>query len=388
MLNKASERLPIFMTGEVALGGTEYTVPFHRLNGEVSAEVVEEIDEWDLCAISFTSGTTGAPKGTMAMHINAARLRAEHHARRQGAGQDDINMCMPPLYHNTAVYTDFMPALMSGGKIVHGSFAPLDAIKLIERERVTWAVAAPIMLWMMMNHPDFHSTTARRLRKISSVATPLPKLHQPAQQGILADRDGQRRLGFGEYRPRLRVADRGRIRKITSCGLATPNTDIAIFDEEGAEVTNRTLIGEVAYRGQQTNAGYWEEPGKTTEVFRRDGFVLSGDWAKIDEDGYLWLLDRKKDMVVRGGQNVYCIEVENKLFMHPKVLRAAVVGVPDHVFSERLKAVVVLKPDQEMSCSEIRAHCEKYLAHYEIPEYIVFVHAIATNPAGKTLKAP
>jgi len=94
------------------------------------------------------------------------------------------------------------------------------------------------------------------------------------------------------------------IRKITS-GLATPNTDIAIFDDDGHEVTAPNVIGEVAYRGQQTNAGYWEEPEKTAEVFRRDGFVLSGDWAKIDDEGYLWLLDRKKDMVVRGGQNVF-----------------------------------------------------------------------------------
>jgi acyl-CoA synthetase (AMP-forming)/AMP-acid ligase II len=144
----------------------------------------------------------------------------------------------------------------------------------------------------------------------------------------------------------------------------------------------------VAYRGQQTNAGYWDEPGKTAEVFRRDGFVLSGDWARIDEEGYLWLLDRKKDMVVRGGQNVYCIEVENKLYLHPAVLRAAVVGVPDHLFSERLKAVLVLKPGQSVSAQEIRAHCAAHLAPYEVPEYIVFTQALPTNAAGKTLKPP
>jgi acyl-CoA synthetase (AMP-forming)/AMP-acid ligase II len=178
------------------------------------------------------------------------------------------------------------------------------------------------------------------------------------------------------------------IRKITSCGLATPNTDIAIFDDDGNEVTEPGVIGEVAYRGQQTNAGYWDEPGKTAEVFRRDGFVLSGDWARIDEEGYLWLLDRKKDMVVRGGQNVYCIEVENKLYLHPAVLRAAVVGVPDHLFSERLKAVLVLKPGHRVSAAEIRAHCAGHLAPYEVPEYVVFAQAIPTNAAGKTLKQP
>ena len=178
------------------------------------------------------------------------------------------------------------------------------------------------------------------------------------------------------------------IRKITSCGLATPNTDIAIFDDDGHEVSTPNVIGEVAYRGQQTNAGYWDEPAKTAEVFRRDGFVLSGDWAKIDEEGYLWLLDRKKDMVVRGGQNVYCIEVENKLYLHPAVLRAAVVGVPDHVFAERLKAVLVLKPGHSLTAQQVREHCAAHLAAYEVPEYVVFAQALPANAAGKTLKPP
>jgi len=153
-------------------------------------------------------------------------------------------------------------------------------------------------------------------------------------------------------------------------------------------VTTPNVIGEVAYRGQQTNAGYWDEPGKTAEVFRKDGFVLSGDWAKVDAEGYLWLLDRKKDMLVRGGQNVYCIEVENKLFLHPAVLRAAVVGVPDHLFSERLKAVLVLKPGQTLTPQQVREHCAALLAPYEVPEYVVFAAALPTNAAGKTLKPP
>ncbi len=116
--------------------------------------------------------------------------------------------------------------------------------------------------------------------------------------------------------------------------------------------------------------------------------MLSGDWARIDEEGYLWLLDRKKDMVVRGGQNVYCIEVENKLFLHPAVLRAAVVGVPDHVFSERLKAVLVLKPGHSLTPQQVREHCAAHLAPYEVPEYVVLAGALPTNAAGKTLKPP
>jgi acyl-CoA synthetase (AMP-forming)/AMP-acid ligase II len=295
---------------------------------------------------------------------------------------------MPPLYHNTAVYADFLPALLSGGKcVIMAAFAPLDAIKLIEAERATWAVAAPIMLWMMMNHPEFRNHDCSTLKKIlfgghassETFISQLNKEFAPIAMVNAGSVSESTAVGFA-------LPTEDAIRKITSCGLATPNTDIAIFDDSGNEIIEPNVIGEVAYRGQQTNAGYWEEPGKTAEVFRRDGFVLSGDWAKIDEEGYLWLLDRKKDMVVRGGQNVYCIEVENKLYLHPKVLRAAVVGVPDHVFSERLKAVVVLKPGQSATAEEIRGHCAQHLAKYETPEYVVFASTLPTNPAGKTLK--
>jgi long-chain acyl-CoA synthetase len=364
---------------------------FAKLNRDSVEPVVSEaIDEWDLCAISFTSGTTGVPKGTMAMHINALGCAQNIINASKGLGPSDINICMPPLYHNTAVYTDFMPALMSAGKcVIMAAFSPLDALRLIEQERVTWAVAAPIMLWMMMNHAEFGRFDVSTLRKIlfgghAASETYINQLRHCFKPTVMVNGGSvseSTALGFA-------LPTEDAIRKITSCGLSTPNTDIAIFDDFGNEVREPNVIGEVAYRGQQTNAGYWNEPAKTAEVFRRDGFVLSGDWAKIDEEGYLWLLDRKKDMVVRGGQNIYCIEVENKLYLHPAVLRAAVVGVPDHVFSERLKAVLVLKPDRQVTPDEVRAHCKKHLAAYEVPEYIVFASALPTNAAGKTLKPP
>jgi acyl-CoA synthetase (AMP-forming)/AMP-acid ligase II len=378
----------VFMTGEEAAVGT---LSFTHLNREGAEEPVHEsIDEWDVCAISFTSGTTGVPKGTMAMHLNATGCSQNIVQAARGLDEHDINICMPPLYHNTAVYTDFMPALLTGGKcVVMSVFAPLEAIKLIEVERCTWAVAAPIMLWMMMNHPRFGEHDCSSLKKIlfgghaasETFINQLKACFDPVAMVNGGSVSESTALGFA-------LPTEDAIRKITSCGLATAICDIAIFDDDGNELTTPNVIGEVAYRGQQTNAGYWDEPGKTAEVFRKDGFVLSGDWARIDEEGYLWLLDRKKDMVVRGGQNVYCIEVENKLFLHPAVLRAAVVGVPDHLFSERLKAVLVLKPGMTLTPKQVREHCAAHLAPYEVPEYVVFAQALPTNAAGKTLKPP
>ncbi len=378
----------VFLTGGPAAPGT---LPFAALDREGHEDAVPDaIDEWDVCAISFTSGTTGVPKGTMAMHLNALGCARNIVVAARGLDEHDVNICMPPLYHNTAVYTDFMPALLTGGKcVVMSAFAPLDAIQLVESERCTWAVAAPIMLWMMMNHADFALHDCRTLKKIlfgghaasETFINQLKACFDPVAMVNGGSVSESTALGFA-------LPTEDAIRKITSCGLATAICDIALFDDDGHELTTPNVIGEVAYRGQQTNAGYWDEPGKTAEVFRKDGFVLSGDWAKIDTEGYLWLLDRKKDMLVRGGQNVYCIEVENKLFLHPAVLRAAVVGVPDHLFSERLKAVLVLKPGHTLTPQQVREHCAAHLAPYELPEYVVFAQALPTNAAGKTLKPP
>ncbi|CRK85058.1 class I adenylate-forming enzyme family protein [Neobacillus massiliamazoniensis] len=376
----------IFVTGNQKV--SENCVPFSDLLNNQIANVSEEVDEWDLCAISFTSGTTGSPKGTMTLHSNALACAQTIRDMVYGLSSEDVNICMPPLYHNTAVYCDIMPALLVGAKsVVMEAFSPLDAIKLIEKEKATFAVAAPIMLTFIMNHPEFKKHDCSSLTKLAfgghasseSFINQLMKefsLIAAVNAGSVSESTA---TGFG-------LPTEDAIRKITSCGLATACTEITVFDEEGNEITEPNQIGEVAYKGQQTNAGYWEDNEKTNETFRKDGYVLSGDWAKIDEEGYLWLLDRKKDMIVRGGQNVYCIGVENQLYLNDKVLRAAVVGVPDHLFAERVKAVIVLKPGQTSSPQEIREYCSKLVTYYEVPEYVVFAKELPANPAGKVLK--
>ncbi len=228
-LEAVRARLPsvqaVFMTGDQAATGHAALCRLNRDGAE--APVHESIDEWDVCAISFTSGTTGVPKGTMAMHINAIGCAQQHRAwPPRGWTSDDINICMPPLYHNTAVYTDFMPALLTGGKcVVMSAFAPLEAIELVERERCTWAVAAPIMLWMMMNHPRLRaSTIARTLKKIlfgghaasETFINQLKACFDPVAMVNGGSVSESTALGFA-------LPTEDAIRKITSCGLATPN---------------------------------------------------------------------------------------------------------------------------------------------------------------------
>lgn len=368
----------------------EGTIPVSTLyKNEVKEEVSETIDEWDLISINFTSGTTGAPKGTMNMHINSLGC-AQAVVDCGKWNHEDVILCMAPLYHNTAVYTNFLPALYLGAKmVVMSAFVPTDAVRLIGEEKCTATVAAPVMLTFMMNQQELkkhdvssfkkimfggHAASESFIRQLFDVFNPIAAVNGGSVSESTA-------TGF-------MLPTEDAIRKITSCGLAAPNAEIAIFDDDGYEITEPNKIGEVGYKGQQTNAGYYKEPERTRETFRKDGYVLSGDWAKLDEERYLWLLDRKKDMIVRGGQNVYCIEVENKIYQHGKVMAAAVVGVPDHMFAERVKAVIVQMPGQSITRDEIREHCKKHLAPYEVPEYVVFANALPRNPAGKTLKPP
>lgn len=324
----------------------------------------------------------------MAMHANILGC-AQTVADFLKLNEDDVNIIMPPLYHATALHADLAPSVLLGNKcVIMEAFDPKEAIRLIAREKVTWAAAAPVMYWFIMQQPEFarhdlstfkkvgfggHASSDTFIRALMDKLSPVAAVNA----GSVSEHTA---TGFA-------LPTEDALRKITSCGLATSGTEIALFDDDGNEITGYNMIGEVAYKGQQTNAGYWEDPEATGRTFRKDGYVLSGDWAKIDEEGYLWLLDRKKDMIVRGGQNVYCIEVENKIYLLDKVLSVGVVGVPDHLFSERIKAVIRLKPGQTSSVEEIREHCSKYLAPYEVPEYVVFVNNIPANPSGKILKA-
>ena len=367
----------------------EGTTAFSSISTEKAPEDVStDVDEWDTLAINFTSGTTGDPKPFKVMHTNAlgCSFAAEDVFNLES---DDVMLCMAPLFHNTAVYANFIPSLLIGFKmVVMEEFVPSEANQLIEMEEVTGSVSAPVMYWFMMNDPSSEEYDLSTMSKFGygghapseSFIEELEETFSPEVSVNAGSISENTALGIG--RPTEDVKE-----KTMSLGLATPNTEIALFDEDGEEITEPNEVGEIAYKGQQTTKGYLNSPEKTKKAFRDDGYVLSGDFAEFDEDGYIYLLDRKKDMIARGGQNVYCVEVENVLYKHDGVLSAAVMGVPDHVFAERVKAIVRPKPGRELSPDEIREHCNQHLASYESPEYVVIMEdEIPTNPAGKTLK--
>ena len=173
-------------------------------------------------------------------------------------------------------------------------------------------------------------------------------------------------------------------RKLNSVGLPVPFVDIKMVDDRDQEVKVGE-VGELCVRGPTVAKGYWNNPKATQETFR-DGWLHTGDLGRIDEEGYIFIMGRKKEMIIRGGENVYSVEVENVLCSHPDVLEAALVGVPDEIFGEEGKAVIVHKPGRDANGDDILAHCRRHLAPYQVPKYITFAESLPRNSSGKVLK--
>jgi acyl-CoA synthetase (AMP-forming)/AMP-acid ligase II len=302
---------------------------------------------------------------------------------------DDVVLIMVPLFHVTSLHSQIAPAVMRGAKsVLMGYFHPTEALQLIQHEKVTFLSGAPVMLWLMMVQPDFDAYDVSSLQKVGyggSAASPqfvkmVAEKFPNASQINAGGMTEHTSLGFA-------LPPEDALRKRGSVGLSLVTSEITLFDEEGYEILEPGKLGEIAFKGPLTSKGYWRDPEKTKETFRRDGYVLSGDIGKIDEEGYLWIADRKKDMISRGGQKCYGVELENVLFGLNKVLDVAIVGVPDRVFTERVKAVITPKPGEELTKAEVLAFCEQHLAKYEIPEYVVFKKdLLPKNPGGKTIK--
>ena len=367
----------------------EGTLPFLDLiEKEAKRKAMEEVDEWDPAGVIFTSGTTGTPKASVAMHLNIIN-NAMNAANVLNLNEEDTNIIMVPFFHVTSLHSQLAPDVFSGTKsVIMSAFNPKEALGLIGKEKITTLVGAPVMLWLMMIQPDFEKFDVSSLKKIGYGGSAA----SPTYVQMLSDKfPGCIQVNAGSITESTSLSyalpPEDSTRKRGSVGLSAPASEITVFDEDGSEITEYNKIGELAFKGALTNRGYWEDPDRTRETFRKDGYVLSGDLAKVDEDGYLWIMDRKKDMVIRGGQNVYCVGVESELYGLDKIMDVGVVGVPDRVFTERVKAIITLKPGQKATVEEIEDYAKEHLTKYEVPEYVVFTDAIPHNPGGKIVKA-
>jgi long-chain acyl-CoA synthetase len=367
--------------------GAKVTIdPDHPLpDGDPHA--AEDLAPGELAAIFYTSGTTGFPKGAMTSHENFLAnsenaIRCNGLPREEGA--DVSTLINVPLFHVTGCNSQMIPVLELGGT-VHVLPNPLDLdgfLKTVEGEGVNLLVSVPAIYHALTAHPRFAETDTSAVRWIAYGGAPIAEsLVARIQDAFPSARVGN---GFGlsetssltSFLPHEEAADHA-----DSVGFAMPCVDIAI-DSPDPE----TGTGELLVRGQNVVGGYWNKEEATAETFV-DGWLHTGDVGRIDEDGLLFIVDRMKDMINRGGENVYSIEVESALAGAPGVGEAAVLGVPDDMMGEKVGAVIVPAPDAELDVDAVLAHVRGEIADFKVPQYVALRdEPLPRNPGGKVVK--
>ena len=355
------------------------------LNGsDGSHEVVESFQE-DLIMIMYTSGTTGHPKGAMINHqmqlYNCINL-----ASPVFVTSESVQLVVLPLFHTGGMNCYANPVLHAGGEIILiKEFEPGLALSIIGNSEygVTHFFAVPAPYQFMMNHPDFDKTDLSGL-KVAGIGG------APCAEAILrawSDRGVSMTQGWGmtETSPGgigLDAADAER--KLGAAGKPLLHTEVKVVDDDGKELPWGE-VGELYIRGPNITPGYWNKPEATRDSFEGD-WLKTGDAARFDDEGFVYIVDRWKDMYISGGENVYPAEVENVLYQLPQIAEAAIIGVPDERWGETGKAILVLKGGQSLEEKDVISHCLENLAKFKVPQSVEFIEALPRNATGKVLK--
>lgn len=356
-----------------------------------SADPYVALDENDLAILGYTGGTTGLPKGVMSTHRNVLTSSFNTAVgRRLRPGGVFLNA--PPLFHAGDANSMFAFSLVGCTNVVMNSFSPEDILRQIQDYKVTHALVVPAMILFMLQFPDFHCFDLSSLQMLYYGTAPMPL--EPLKQAMVKFGCGfSQTYGATEtfvtvsiLQPEDHVLKGSEedFRRMSSAGREVAGVRVQIVDEDGREV-QPGQVGEVTVKGHNVMKGYWKQPELTAQAIK-DGWYHTGDMGRMDELAYLYIVDRKKDLIVSGGENIYPKEVENVLFTHPAVAEAAVFGVPDDTWGEAVKAVVVLKQGQQASEPELIEFCKQRLASYKKPKSVEFAQALPRSSAGKVLK--
>jgi long-chain acyl-CoA synthetase len=356
----------------------------------------------DDVTIFYTSGTTGKPKGAIITHRNivsnmwnSASAQARAFLRRgEQPPQPDPTapqkgfLLSVPLFHATGCFAIMVPSTLQGFKIVMQRKWDTDqALPLIERERITHIGGVPTIAWQVVEHPGFETFDLSSIESVSYGGAPsapelvrrikerFPKVH-PGQGWGMTETSATAVSNFAE----------DYVLRPWSCGVVSATGEAKIVDPASGVELASGEVGELLYKGPIVVRGYWNKPGPTAETFQ-DGWVRTGDLAKMDEEGFIGIVDRAKDMLIRGGENIYCVEVENALYEHPAVMDAAVIGIPHKILGEEPGAVVHLKPGMHADEAELRHWLAQRLAAFKVPVKVAFwAETLPRNPQGKILK--
>ena len=362
-----------------------------------------EVGPDDDATIMYTSGTTGKPKGALATHrgiisnvFNGMACQARHFVR-QGQSppvRDPLNdppripLLAIPFFHATGAFSNLVPVIMNADKIVTMyKWDPGEALEIIEREKVTMIGGVPAIAWQVLEHPDRDKYDLSSIQFVAYGGAPsAPELVATIKRrfpnGLASNGWGMTEtcaascVNFGkdyEVRP-------------DSCGAPAPAMDFKIVGSNG-ETLGPNQVGELWVKGPNNCKAYWNKPEATAKTYI-DGWVVTGDIGRMDDESFVFLLDRAKDMLIRGGENIYCIEVESALYDHPAIMDAAVVGIPHKVLGEEVGAVVQVKPDMEVTADELRRFTAQKIAAFKVPVDIQIQRdPLPRNANGKIMKS-
>ena len=350
--------------------------PEHR----PAVEVVPEDESF----IVYTSGTTGRPRGVVLTHANNF-VNTLNYSSAYQMEERDVELALTPMFHSSTLGRIVTYVFNGVTFITSRRFDPEKAIGLVSKHRVTSITQSPTMYVALLNVMDRESYSSGSVRRIVSGAAPL----FPAIRSKLAKRFPHAGIydlyGLTEAAPGVSILKPDDPpEKITSVGKPMKHVIVKIVDDEGSELPPGET-GEIVCRGPNLMKGYYNDLPLTQEVLR-DGWLYTGDTGKMDQDGYLYLIGRKKELILRGGENIYPAEVEAVLHQHPGIKEVAVIGVPDEYWGETVKALVVPKPGVTLRAEEIITFCTSQLAHYKRPESVTFISSLPKNAAGKVMK--
>ncbi len=345
--------------------------------------LIEHVSEDDIALIMYTSGTTGLPKGAMLTHgnifwntVNVCFIEEN----MKGA-----SLTCAPLFHIGGLNVTTHASLAKGIEVIlHRSFDPGSVLQDIEKYKVSTMFGAPTMFLMMAQHEAFEATDFSSIISVTCGAAPVPVplIETYAAKGVSFCQG----YGLTETAPFASILSSNlATKKIGSAGLAPMYTELRIVDKDNKPLRANER-GEVCIKGPNVMKGYWNCPDATAEAIDELGWFHSGDIGYLDQEGFLYICDRVKDMVITGGENVYPAEIENILYGHKAVAEVAVVGMPDEKWGEALVAVVALNPDTELGLEELRKYAEPKLARYKLPSRLHIVDILPRNPAGKVQK--
>jgi acyl-CoA synthetase (AMP-forming)/AMP-acid ligase II len=351
--------------------------------------VLADVSDDDLAWLFYTSGTTGKPKGAMLTHGNLTFMAVGWVADLMHLEPEDIGLHAAPLTHGAGFHSIAL-ALKSAPQVILPRFDPEGFCAAVERHRVTNTWLVPTQIKMLLNYEKLEQWNLSSLKWVVYGGAPMyvedlkEAIRRIGRVFVQLYGQGETPMTGTYLRPQDHVLEGPESRRLASCGHVRSGIELRIVDEHDQEVP-RGQAGEICVRGPSVMKGYWNRLEATADALR-NGWLHTGDIAAMDEHGYVYILDRTKDMIISGGSNIFPREVEEVLLQHPATSEVCVIGVPDELWGEIVKAVVVLKPGMTATAKEIIAFAAAHIADYKKPKSVEFVTEIPKNAYGKVLK--